>query len=47
MVPGFVHSLADGTLLGLMVLFYSCFALSWPPMSSEDAQTLCALLKSY
>ena len=46
MVPGFVHSLADGTLLSLMVLFYSWFDLSWPPMISEDAQTLHALWKS-
>jgi hypothetical protein len=46
MVPGFVLSLADGPLLLLKVLFYSCFDLSWPPMTSEDAQTLRALWKS-
>jgi hypothetical protein len=45
MVPGFVLSLADGPLLVLKVLFYSCFDLSWPPMTSEDAQTLRALWK--
>jgi hypothetical protein len=28
------------------VLFYSSFNLCWPPMTSEDAQTLCALWKS-
>ena len=38
MVPGFVLSLADGPLLLLMVLFYSYFDLSWPLMTSEDAQ---------
>ena len=47
MVPGFVHSLADGTLLSLMVLFYSCFDLSWPQMTSEDAQSLRAASKSH
>lgn len=47
MVPGFVHSLADGTLLGFMVLLYSCFDLSWPSMTPEDAQTLCAVLKYF
>ena len=46
MVPGFVISLADGPLLLLMVLFYSYFDLSWPLMTSEDAQNLCALWKS-
>ena len=46
MVPGFVISLADGDLVLLMGLFYSCFDFSWPPMASEDAQILCALWKS-
>ena len=46
MVLGFVLSLADGAHLSLMVLFYSCFDLSWPQMTSEDAQTLPALRKS-
>ena len=46
MVPGFVPSLADGPLLLLTVLLYSCFDLSWAPMTSEDAQTLRALWKS-
>ena len=46
MVPGFVLSLADGPLLLLMVHSYSCFDLSWPPMTSEDAQTLRAIWKS-
>ena len=45
MVPGFVLSLADGPLLLLLVLFYSYFDLSWPPMASVDGQT-CALWKS-
>ena len=38
MVPGFVLSLADGALLLLTVLFYSCFDVSWPLMTSEDAK---------
>ena len=46
MVPGFVLSLADGALLLLTILFYSCFNLSWPLMTTEDAQTLHALWKS-
>ena len=46
MVPGFVLSLADGPLLLLLVLFYSYFDLSWPPMTSEHGQTLNALWKS-
>ena len=46
MVPGFVVSSADGPLLLLMVLIYSCFDLSWPQMTSDDAQTLRALRKS-
>ena len=46
MVPGFVLSLADGAHLSLMLLIYSCFDLSWPPMTSEDAQNLRALWKS-
>ena len=46
MVPGFVLSLADGALLLLMVLFHRCLDLSWPLMTSEDAQTLHALWKS-
>ena len=46
MVPGFVLSSADGAHLSLFVLFYSCFDLSWPQMTSEDAQTLRALRKS-
>ena len=46
MVPGFVVSSADGPLLLLMVLIYSSFDLSWPLMTSEDAQTLRALRKS-
>ena len=46
MVPGFVLSSADGVHLRLIVLFYSCFDLSWPQMTSEDAQTLRALRKS-
>ena len=46
MVPGFVLSLADGALLLLTVLFYSYFDLSWPLMTSEDAQILRALWKS-
>jgi hypothetical protein len=46
MVPGFVLSLADGPLLLLKVLFCSSFDLSWPPMTSVDAQTLYALWKS-
>ena len=46
MVPGFVLSLADGALLLLTVLFYSYFDLSWPLMTSEDAQNLRALWKS-
>ena len=46
MVPGFVLSSADGAHLSLAVLFYSCFDLSWPQMTSEDAQTLRALRKS-
>ena len=46
MVPGFVLSLADGAHLGLMLLIYSCFDLCWTPMTSEDAQSLCALWKS-
>ena len=46
MVPGFVLSLADGALLLLTVLFNSYFDLSWPLMTSEDAQNLCALWKS-
>ena len=46
MVPGFVISLADGPLLLLNVLYYSFFDLSWPPMTSEDNQTLRALWKS-
>ena len=45
MVPGFILSLADSALLLLMVLIYDCFDLSWPPMTSEDAQTLRALWK--
>ena len=47
MVPGFVLSLADGAHLSLIVLFYSCFDLSWPQMTSEDTQSLRAALKSY
>ena len=43
MVPGFVLSLDDGPLLLLTVLFHSCFDLSWPLMTSEDAQILRAL----
>ena len=46
MVPGFVLSLADGAHLSLMLLIYSCFDLCWPPMTSEDSQTLRALWKS-
>ena len=46
MVPGFVLSLADGPLLLLLVLFYSYFDLSWPLMTSEDAQNFLALWKS-
>ena len=46
MVPVFVLSSADGVHLRLIVLFYSCFDLSWPQMASEDAQTLRALQKS-
>ena len=46
MVPGFVLTLVDGPLLLLTVLFYSYFDLSWPLMTSEDAQTLRALWKS-
>ena len=46
MVPGFVLSLDDGPLLLLTVLFHSCFDLSWPLMTSEDAQNLRALWKS-
>ena len=47
MVPGFVLSLADGPLLLLLVLIYSCFDLSWPQMTSEDAQSLRAASKSH
>jgi len=46
MVPGFVVSSADGPLLHLMFLICSCFDLSWPLMTSEDAQTLHALQTS-
>ena len=46
MVPGFVVSSADGPLLLLMLLIYSSFDLSWPLMTSEDAQSLHALQKT-
>ena len=46
MVPGFVLSLADGALLLLTVLFYSYCDLSWPLMTSKDAQNLFTLRKS-
>jgi hypothetical protein len=45
MVPGFVLSLADGPLLILKVICYSCVDLTWPPMTSWDAHTLRALRK--
>ena len=47
MVPGFVFSLADGPLLLLLVLIYSCFDFSWPQMTSEGAQSLRAASKSH
>ena len=47
MVPGFVLSSADGPLLIQLVLIYCCFDFTWPPMTSEDNQTLCALRKSH
>ena len=47
MVPGFVLSLADGAHLSLIVLFYSCFDLSWPQMTFEVSQRLRAASKSH
>ena len=47
MVPGFVLSSADGVHLRLIVLFYSCFDLFWPQMTSEDPQSLRAASKSH
>ena len=43
---GIVLTLADCPLLLLLILFYSYFDISWPPMTSVDGQTLRALWKS-